>query len=145
LRSLYAWRWHVELDLRSLKQSLKMDILTCKSPEMVRKELWAHLLGYNLLRGVMAQAALAAKVTPRQVSFAGAQQTLAAFRWFLLLGEGASLERGVQAFRAAVGVHRVGNRPDRVEPREVKRRPKNYKRLRRPRGQRRAELLQGQN
>jgi hypothetical protein len=145
IAELYAWRWHVELDLRALKQSLKMDILTCKSPEMVRKEIWAHLLGYNLLRGVMAQAALAAKVTPRQVSFAGAQQTLAVFRWFLLLGEGACLERGVQAFRAAVGVHRVGNRPDRVEPREVKRRPKNYRRLRRPRRQRRAELLQGQN
>lgn len=145
IAELYAWRWHVELDLRSLKQSLKMDILTCKSPEMVRKEIWAHLLGYNLLRGVMAQAALAAKVTPRQVSFAGAQQTLAAFRWFLLLGEGACRERGVWAFRVAVGVHRVGNRPDRVEPREVKRRPKNYRRLRRPRCQRRAELLQGQD
>jgi hypothetical protein len=144
IAELYHKRWHIELGLRSLKQTMKMDILSCKSPEMVKKEVWAHLLGYNLIRGVMAQAAQAAEVTPRQLSFAGALQTLAAFRWLLLLGEGECLTRGGQALRLAVGTHRVADRPGRVEPREVKRRPKGYKRLQKPRCQRRAELLQGQ-
>jgi hypothetical protein len=144
IADLYHQRWHVELDLRSLKQTLKMDILSCKSPEMARKEVWAHLLGYNLVRAVQAQAALAAGVRPRQLSFAGALPTLQAFRWLLVAGAGACLERGREALVVAVGTHRVGNRPGRVEPREVKRRPKSYQRLRQPRPQRRAQLLQGQ-
>ena len=144
IADLYHKRWHVELDLRALKQTLKMDILSCKTPEMVRKELWTHLLGYNLVRAAQAQAALAAAVTPRQLSFAGAVQTLNTFRWVLLLGEGECRTQTLRALRLAIGTHRVGQRPGRVEPREVKRRPKGYKRLRRPRAQRRAELLAGQ-
>src|SRR5262249_22910678 len=84
LAELYHQRWHVELDIRVIKQTLKMDILSCKTPEMARKEVWAHLLAYNLVRQVMAQAALTAGVKPRQLSFAGAAQTVNAFRWVLL-------------------------------------------------------------
>ena len=141
IADMYHRRWHVELDIRALKQTLKMDILSCKTPEMVRKELWAHLLAYNLVRQVQARAAAAAGVTPRQLSFAGAVQTLAAFRWLLLAAEGEWLERSVRALLLAVAAHRVGDRPGRVEPREVKRRPKPHKRLKKPRAQRRAELL----
>jgi hypothetical protein len=144
IADLYHKRWHVELDLRSLKQTLKMDILSCKTPAMVRKELWAHLLGYNLVRAAQALAALAAQVTPRQLSFAGAVQTLNTFHEALLLGEGACRTQTLRAVRLAIGTHRVGQRPGRVEPREVKRRPKGYRRLRQPRAQRRAELLAGQ-
>jgi DDE family transposase len=141
IADLYHQRWHVELDIRNLKTTLKMDVLSCKTPEMVRKEVWTHLLGYNLVRKVMAQAALEGKRTPRQLSFAGAQQTCNAMRFALVLAE--ARLRGVlaSALLIAVATHQVGNRPNRVEPREVKRR--RYKRyLRRPRAQRRAELLQ---
>jgi hypothetical protein len=106
---------------------------------MVRREVWAHLLAYNLTRGVLAQAALAGEVSPRQLSFAGAVQTVNAFRWLLsVAGEGSG--RSVRALLLAVASHEVGNRPGRVEPREVKRRQK-VKLLTKPRQQRRSELL----
>ena len=69
---LYHRRWHIETDLNAIKTTMRMEELVCKTPEMVRKELWAHLLAYNLVRRVMAAAALAAGVLPRQLSFAGA-------------------------------------------------------------------------
>lgn len=139
IADLYHRRWHVELDIRVLKQTLSMDVLSCKTPEMVRREVWAHLLAYNLTRKVLAQAALAGQVTPRQLSFAGAVQTLDAFRWLLTVGGGDDGGRSVTALLVAVATHRVGNRPGRVEPREVKRRRK-VKLLTKPRAQRRAEL-----
>ena len=73
-------RWHAELDIRSIKQTMKMDVLRCKTPAMVRKEIWAHLLAYNLIRGVMAEAARRHGVPPRQLSFQGARQMLEGFR-----------------------------------------------------------------
>jgi len=76
---LYERRWEGEVDIRSIKSTMKMDILRCKSPEMVRKEIWAHLLAYNLLRTVMALAAAENKVEPRKISFKGAKRTLSAF------------------------------------------------------------------
>lgn len=140
IADLYQRRWHVELDIRVLKQTLGMDVLSCKTPAMVRREVWAHLLAYNLTRKVLAQAALAGQVTPRQLSFAGAVQTLNAFRWWLAVGCGEDSARSVSALLLAVATHRVGNRPGRVEPRAVKRRRK-VKLLTKPRAQRRAELL----
>ena len=85
---LYHQRWHIELDIRALKTTLQMDVLSCKSPEMVRREVWAHLLAYNLARKVLAQAALASGLTPRRLSFAGALQTLDAARSLLAVSEG---------------------------------------------------------
>ena len=139
---LYHRRWHVELDIRAIKQTLKMEVLSCKTPAMVRRELWAHLLAYNLARQVLAQAARAGAVTPRQLSFAGAVQTLNAFRWLLAMGAEADIGRLLQALWLAVATHAVGDRPGRVEPREVKRRHK-VRLLTKPRAQRRAELLHG--
>jgi hypothetical protein len=80
LAQLYRARWNAELDLRSLKQTLQMDMLRCKSPELVRKEIWTHVLAYNLIRTIMAQAATKHGVEPRTISFKGAIQTLAAFQ-----------------------------------------------------------------
>ena len=57
LAGLYRARWHAELDLRSIKQTMQMEVLRCKTPAMVRKEIWGHLLVYNLLRAAMAPAA----------------------------------------------------------------------------------------
>jgi len=107
---------------------------------MIRREVWAHLLAYNLARKVLAQAALAGDVTPRQLSFAGCVQTVNAFRWLLAVEGAESSGRLLRALLVAVATHRVGNRPGRVEPREVKRRQK-VKLMTRPRAQRRAELL----
>jgi Transposase DDE domain len=138
---LYHQRWHVEIDLRSIKTHMKMEVLSCKTPEMVRKEIWAHLLAYNLVRKVMAQAAEEHDVTPRQLSFAGAVQTLNAFRTLLLTAGDDALPELSDRILAAIASHRVGNRPNRVEPRKIKRRPKGYSRLLKPRAEERATLL----
>lgn len=141
IADLYHQRWHVELDIRAVKQTLKMDQLSCKTPEMVRRELWVHLLGYNLVRKVMAEAASVGGLRPRQLSFAGALQLWEQFRWLLQLGSGAQRPQYVLAFLLAVATHQVGDRPGRVEPRCVKRRPKEYPRLMKPRAEAKAELL----
>jgi hypothetical protein len=143
IADLYHKRWHVELDIRAIKQTLALDILSCKTPEMIRREVWAHLLAYNLVRKVLAQAALAGQVAPRQLSFAGAVDTMDAFRWLLMVGSLSGAPGMVAALLVAVGTHRVGHRPGRVEPRENKRRRNPKHLLRRTRAERRAELLAG--
>jgi hypothetical protein len=141
LADLYRRRWQAELNLRSLKQSLQMDILRGKTPEVVRKEVWAHLLIYNLVRGVMAEAAARAGAQPDEVSFTGALQTINAFvpeMRAVATPEEAQVLWEVLLW--AVGEHRVGDRPDRYEPRKVKRRPKNYPPLTEPRAKARQRL-----
>jgi len=130
---LYERRWDGEVDLRSIKSTMQMDILRCKTPAMVEKEIWAHLLAYNLLRTVMAVAAVENDVEPRALSFKGAKQTLNAFAPKL---EAAPPEQRlglVDALLKAVAYHRVGNQPGRWEPRARKRRPKPGNRLMQPR------------
>ena len=140
---LYRIRWYAELDLRALKQTLQMDVLRGQSPAMVRKEVWAHLLAYNLVRQVIAQAAGVRGRSPRQISVAGARQMLDAFRSVLSTDGGVLWDQSVAAMLHAVGGRRVGMRPDRCEPREVKRRPKVYPLMTRTRGIGRATLLAG--
>jgi hypothetical protein len=130
---LYERRWDGEVDIRSIKSTMKMDILRCKTPMMVQKEIWVYMLAYNLLRTVMAVAAAENGIEPRQVSFKGAKQTLTAFAPKL---EGAQPEqrvRLVEAMLKVVAYHRVGNQPGRWEPRARKRRPKPGNRLMQPR------------
>src|SRR5207302_9549332 len=79
LAKAFRCRWCVELDLRAIKQTMGMSVLRCKTPAMVRKEMWMHLLAYNLVRGLMAEAADRAGIEPREVSFAGAVQAVNAF------------------------------------------------------------------
>jgi hypothetical protein len=144
LADLYRRRWQAELNLRSLKQTLQMDILRGQTPAIVRKEIWAHLLVYNVVRTVMAQAAATAGVRPDEVSFAGALQTLNAFLPELRAAqtpEDAAVVWEVLIW--AIGAHRVGNRPNRYEPRAVKRRPKNFPRLTEPRATARQRLKHG--
>jgi putative transposase len=128
---LYRRRWQAELHLRSLKIVLQMDHLRCKMPERVRNEFYTHLLGYNLIRGVMATAAFQAGRSPWEISFKGTLQTLDQFLPLLLTR--VSSEGWCQALLTAIAAHIVGNRPDRFEPRLRKRRPKPYKHLREPR------------
>lgn len=141
IADLYHQRWHVELDIRSIKQTLGMKELACKTPAMAGKELWAHLLGYNLVRKTAAQAAWQRGLSPRQISFAGTAQTLEAFANLLLAAEP---EQRLQLYGdlfAAIAKHIVGDRPGRVEPRRLKRRCDKYPMLGRPRAQERAALL----
>jgi hypothetical protein len=131
--ALYERRWDGELDLRSIKVTMKMDILRCRTPGMVEKELWAHLLAYNLLRAVMARAAARAGIPPREVSFKGAKQVVTAFAPRLEAAGPADRGRLIDALLAAVAYHRVGNRPGRWEPRARKRRAEHATRLTQPR------------
>ena len=130
---LYQRRWDGEVDIRSIKSTMKMDVLRCKTPEMVQKEIWAHLLAYNLLRTVMAVAAREKDVEPRAISFKGAKQALTAFAPKLEAARPQQRLKLVDAMLKAVAYHRVGDRPGRWEPRARKRRPKPTKRLNQPR------------
>ena len=129
----YHWRWDAESDLCSIKCSLQMDVLRCKTPEMVRKEIGMHLLAYNLIRTVIAESADEYQVEPRSLSFKGALQSLNAFRFTIVLAPAAALPLLYDQLLGMIASYPVRNRPDRVEPRAVKRRPKCLKLLTVPR------------
>ena len=131
--SLYERRWSGELDIRSVKVVMQMEILRCKTPEMVHKEIWAHLLAYNLLRTVMAVAAAQSGIEPRRVSFKGAKQAVTAFAPKIEAARPKDRPGLIDELLAVVAYHRVGNRPGRWEPRARKRRPKPAARLTQPR------------
>jgi hypothetical protein len=140
LGALYRQRWHVELDLRNLKATLGMDMLTCKTPAMARKEIWIYLLAYNLIRRTMVHAALQAQVIPRQLSFKHSLQLWLAWQQCAF---GTAME-GHPALLALIVGKRVGNRPGRMEPRAIKRRPKPLPLLNQPRQIARKALRNGQ-
>ena len=134
LAELYRRRWQAELNLRSLKTILQMDILRGKTPDVVRKEVWAHFLVYNLVRALLVQAAPSMGVRPEEVSFKGALQTFNAFLPHLLTAPTPEAETSRwTAMIAAIAQHRVGDRPDRYEPRAVRWRGRPYPKLRVPR------------
>jgi hypothetical protein len=138
--------WQIELDLRSLKRTMQMDVLRCKTPERVRKEIWAHILAYNLIRTIIAQAASKHGIDPRSISFKGALQTLEAFQPVIALqGEQDSAFRRhlYQQLLEAIASQRVADRPDRYEPRLRKRRPKHYGFLRKPRHETKRDMRNG--
>lgn len=144
LADLYRQRWSNELDLRSIKITLQMDILRCKTPELVRKEIWTHILAYNLIRTVIAQAATKHEKLPRNISFKGALQTLEAFQPLIeFQGQrGAAFRMKLyQHMLDAVAVHRVAHRPDRFEPRQRKRQPRKYDKMLKPRHEAKREIL----
>jgi IS4 transposase len=143
LAELYRSRWNNELDLRSLKRTMQMEILRCKTPELVRKEVWTHIIAYNLIRTITAQAANKHDLEPRSISFKGAVQTLEAFQPVIALqGERDPAFRKTlyEHLLNAIAIHRVAERPDRFEPRLRKRRPKHYGFLRKPRAQTKREI-----
>lgn len=136
---LYRLRWDAEINLRSLKTMMHMDVLRCQTPEMVRKEIWAHLLAYNLIRTVIAQAAAKHGKDPRQISFTRAMRTLEAFRPTIAHAPREQLTAFYEHMLKAIASHEIGNRPDRLEPRQRKRRPKPYKLMTKPRNEARKQ------
>ena len=140
LTDLFSERWHCELDLRSIKRALGMHHLSSKSPEMVRKELWMHLLAYNLIRVRMAQAAAIHGPAPRTLSFTAAKILIHNFAPHLSTTEGAEHRRIEAELLEAIARRRVGKRPGRKEPRAVKKREQKYSYLTKPRTQARKQL-----
>ncbi len=137
LKALYRSRWNVELDLRNIKTTLGMERLRCKTPEMATKELWVYLLAYNLIRLLMAQAALLADQIPRQLSFKHTVQM-----WISWQQHGGATHDAVSinALLVLIAEPRVGLRPGRLEPRAMKRRPKPFPLLTKPRQVAREEI-----
>lgn len=129
LTALYRQRWHIELDLRHIKTTLGMEMLSCKTPAMAQKEIWVYLLAYNLIRLMMAQAAVCADCRPRALSF---KHTL---QLWIVWDQHAPTDRDEQlhGLFVLIGEQRVGNRPGRIEPRAIKRRPKPFPLLTQPR------------
>lgn len=129
LKALYRQRWNVELDLRNLKMTLGMDMLTCKTPAMVAKEIWIYLLAYNLIRRIMMRAAQQAQTLPRQLSFKHSLQLWLAWQQ---RGIPLAIEEDLTLL-ILTAQKRVGNRPGRIEPRAIKRRRKSLPLLNQPR------------
>ena len=141
---LYHARWQVELDLRSIKTVMQMGVLRCKSPEMVTKEIAVHLLAYNLIRAVMAQAAFLGHLLPRQLSFKATLQLVRAFEENLRHAPRERLALRRAYLLAGVSRLRLPDRPGRVEPRAVKRRAKPQSLLTQPRHILKAALMKQQ-
>lgn len=140
IMGLFSQRWHCELDLRSIKRSLGMSELKCKTPEMVRKELWMYLLAYNLIRARMAKAALAHNKRPRTLSFQSAKTFINVFLYAMEHTTPETYERLEQILSRAISRCNVGDRPDRKEPRAVKKRVQKYPNLKKPRAEARKGL-----
>ncbi|MGP1667310.1 MAG: IS4 family transposase [Rhodanobacter sp.] len=123
LKELFKRRWQVGLDIRNIKTTLGMETLSCKTPQMGEKEMHAYLLAYNLIRLIMLQSALLADVLPRSLSFKHTQQL-----WLAWSGTSSHSDdkESATGLLALVAEQTVGNRPGRIEPRAIKRRPKPY-------------------
>jgi putative transposase len=135
IAQLYGFRWNVELDIRSIKQSLNLGHVRCKSPEMIRRELWTTFLGYNLIRTTAAGAALLHDKQPRQISFTSTCQYVLS-SWMLLscdVLDPAALEAHCLTLLSQIAACEVANRPGRLEPRVLKRRRHGYKLMQKPR------------
>jgi len=146
LAFIYRQRWNNELDLRSIKSTMQMHDLRCKTPELVRKEIWTHVLAYNLIRTIMAQAATKHELKPRTISFKGAIQTLKAFQPLIQFKAGRNSEFREELYEhllECIASHRVANRPDRCEPRKIKRRYRYYDFLNKPRCEAKLDMLKG--
>ena len=132
---LYLRRWRAELFLRDLKISMNMDVLRCKTPDMVEKELYMHLIAYNIVRALMLQAAATKNIPPVRLSFKGTAVTVR--HWAPMMAAavhyGRDCKKIYKALLNAIARDPVPERPGRTEPRARKRRPKNYQLLTKPR------------
>jgi putative transposase len=133
IAALFRRRWQAELHLRSLKTIMQMEHLRCYKPHRVRNEIRAHMLAYNLIRGVMAEAAIEGDAQPWQISFKSTLTTVSDM--LPVLGAISNADELCDVLFRCCLQHAVGNRPDRYEPRVLKRRPKNYKLMQKPRNE----------
>jgi hypothetical protein len=140
IAQLYGFRWNVEVDIRAIKQTLGLDHVRCKTPDMVGRELWVTLLAYNLIRRVIATSAAVHDKQPRCLGFTLACQSILA-SWMLLATGSCSDGRALHtATLARIAANEVANRPGRIEPRVLKRRRHRYPLMQRPRDELRRKL-----
>lgn len=133
LAKIYEIRWQLEINLKSIKETMSMDMLSCKTPEMVRKEIGIHFLAYNFIRIIMAEACAKHDAIPNQVSFKGTVQLLNKFMPHFINSNSKKNQMMYAGLLKNIVKNKVGNRPGRIEPRRVKRRPKPFDTLNRPR------------
>ena len=138
---VYGCRWGIELNLRSLKTTMKMEHLAAKTPQMVRKEMWATMLGYNLVRILIAEAAWKSKKLVHELSFKNALQHFNVFKILWITLRKKFKPETYQTIVGLIGRVNVANRPGRIEPRAVKKRPKPFPRLQAPRAEARAQMV----
>ncbi len=142
LVDLYRQRWINELDFCSLKVALQLDVLRCKTPELVRKEIWTHVLAYNLIRTIIAQSATKHAISPRSISFKATMQILEAFQPFLTATSRLQHCKALyEQVLDSIALHPIANRPDRFEPRLRKRRFKKYDYMMKPRNETKLDIL----
>jgi len=133
IAAFYQQRWHIELDIRAIKTHMGMELLRCKTPEMVEKEIAVHVLAYNIIRGNLAQAAILNNKIPRQLSFKSAVQLIIQATKQLIVLTGILLNNALQALFKAIASTPVGLQKRKNQPRAIKRRPKPYPLLMIPR------------
>lgn len=135
LAELYFKRWDVELFFRDIKTTMGMDVLRCRTPEMIQKEVLMHFIAYNCIRRLMYEAAEEADIEVRIVSFKGSLQALRSWEPHLNQAKTSKAERFrlISDLYDAMTNTPILQRPGRSEPRCVKRRPKNYQRMTAPR------------
>jgi hypothetical protein len=134
LAALYLRRWRIELWWRHLKISLGMDVLRCQSPAMIHKELEMYLIGYNLIRGLMAEAAARHGQPVEQLSFKGSVDAVRQYSPLIAQARSGQKQRRLMAdLLRVLALDLAPERPGRREPRAVKRRPKPYPLLTEPR------------
>lgn len=140
IAELYGFRWNVEVDILQIKQTLNLDHVRCKSPEMVLRELWVTLLAYNLIRKLTATAAAVHDKQPRHLGFTFACQTVLASWMLVSTGSCSNPAMMYTTLLKYIADNEVGNRPGRIEPRVLKRRRHRYPLMTRPRRELQAEL-----
>jgi hypothetical protein len=140
LAKIYKKRWEVEINLRSIKSIMNMDMLSCKSPNMVKKEIGIHLLAYNFIRVIMAEACASHDTLPWETSFKGAVQLINAFMPYFLNSVTRKNKILYAEMLRLIVKNKVGNRPGRIEPRLVKQRPKPFRTLNGPRSVEREKI-----
>jgi hypothetical protein len=134
LVGLYARRWRLELCLRDLKTTMGMEQLRTKSPDMAEKELLAYLIAHNLIRCVIAQAVALHQVDLERVSFKGSVDALRQYSDAIAQARNRKMRRQLwEDLLLNLARDLVPYRPNRTEPHAVKRRPKPYPLLNKPR------------
>jgi hypothetical protein len=135
LRELYGERWNVELHFHQIKTMLAMDVLRCKSPELIQREVALHRIAYNLVRCIMQRSAHLHHVPLERISFKGSLDALR--HWSAVIAAAGDTPRKqdqlIDQMLSAIARDLVPERPERSEPRAKKRRPRNYQLLTKPR------------
>ena len=145
LYALYKSRWQVELHLNSIKTVMDMDRLSCKTPDMVKKELAAHLLAFNIIRKLIVEACAKHQELPWKISFKATLQLLNQFIPHLAVASANKRMRLYNELLLLIVKNKVGNRPHRVEPRKVRQQTKSFPVLKGNRKDEQLKLLKQQN